>query len=247
MSNRNILVSNFASAALNRIDQTTYINPFDTPKKDVGKIGYDPSGGGLYYNREGVWTEFGIAGITGPVGPTGPSVTGPTGPQGIQGVTGATGPTGPGVLMSSFSFIKNGDLSITGSTSTILSSWMSPPPYNSIVEWNPVTGVYTSFENCFGTFSYDISWQANVSNLGIRYLRIKYYNALANTTTVVKECSTQADANIAVDTTQETTIHLSLGIGDQVWAEVEHTLPSSYNLIISGGVTTSLSGFKLVC
>lgn len=245
MSNRNVLVSNFASAALNKIDQTTYINPFDAPKKDIGKIGYDATAGGLYYNRAGVWTEFGIAGITGPTGPTGP--VGPTGPQGIQGIQGVTGPTGPGVLMSSFSFIKDSDLYITGGTDVVLGGWTSPPPYNSIVEWNPVTGIYTSFENCVATFSYDISWKGNVSNLGVRFLRIKFYDASANTTTVVKECSTQADPNITVDTTQETTIHLSVDVGDQVWAEVYHNLSSSYTLVISGGITTSLSGFKLIC
>jgi hypothetical protein len=244
---RNVVVSNFNSAILSRLDSTTYINPFDTPKQDIGKIGYDTTSGGLYYNRAGTWTEFGIAGITGPQGVTGP--TGPTGPQGIQGIQGIQGPTGAtgGVKMFNFCFIKDGDLSVTGSTDTVLTNWIYPPPYSSIPEWNPVTGVYTSSENCFTTFSYDISWKAYVSNLGIRYLRIKRYDALAMTTSVVKECSTQADANIGVDTTQETTIHLDLKMGDQVWAEVYHTLPSSYTLIISGGVTTTLAGFKLIC
>lgn len=242
---RNVVTSNFNSAILSRLDSTVYINPFDTPKQDIGKIGYDTASGGLYYNRAGTWTEFGIAGITGPTGSTGP--TGPTGPQGIQGIQGVTGPTGPGVVMSSFSFIKDTDLYVTGSTDTILDGWIHPHPYSTIPEWNPAGGIYTSSDNCFASFSYDISWKANVSNLGVRYLRIKHYDALLNTTSVVKECSTQADANIAVDTTQETTIHLSLGIGDQVWAEVYHTLPSSYVLVISGGVTTSLSGYKLIC
>lgn len=244
---RNVVVSNFSSAVLSRLDATTYINPFDTPKQDIGKIGYDTTSGGLYYNRAGTWTEFGIAGITGPQGLTGSTgATGPTGPQGIQGLVGPTGATG-GVRLFNFCFIKNGDLSITGSTDTVLTNWSYPPPYATITDWNPVTGVYTSSDNCVTTFSYDISWKANVSNLGIRYLRIKHYDAMTMTTTIVKECSTQADANIAVDTTQETTIHLNLGIGDQVWAEVYHTLPPSYTLIISGGNTTTLAGLKMIC
>jgi hypothetical protein len=236
---KNVSTSNYVESAIIRATNTNYINPFETPNVDTGKIGYSSADGGLYYNQQGIWVQFGIQGITGPTGPTG--ATGPTGPQGIQGIIGPTGPTGPGVVVETFSLVKNGDIAVTGSTNTVLSGWISPPPYNTIPEWNLTSGLFTAFEPCSISLSIDLSWKANITNLGTRTLRI-----LKNSV-IVKETTTQADASKAVETTQEATINLQLDTGDEIRCEVYHSLASSFvhTLFVSGGYTTTISGFKV--
>jgi hypothetical protein len=200
----------------------------------------------------------GLQGIQGPIGPTGDQgLIGPTGPQGLsitgptgpQGATGSCGPTGAGTHVESYGIIKVGDLNVIGGTSTIVGGWTgSPKPYFMISDWNPLTGVYTNTsltatQNI--SINVDISWKGGVSNLGVRYLRAMYKPALS-APFIVKEASTQADPNFAVDTTQEMTIHLSLDPGDQTWIEVYHDLSPSDTLVISGGYTTSICGLRII-
>lgn len=218
------------------------------PAGPVGSIG--PTG------PTGPSGADGLQGNTGPIGPQGPSglsITGPpglsiTGPTGAQGPTGACGPTG-GTQVESYGIIKVGDTNISGSTSTILGGWTgSPKPYSMLTDWNPLTGVYTNTsltqtQNI--SINVDISWKGGVSNLGVRYLRAVYKPALSSPF-IVKETSTQADPNFAVDTTQEMTIHLSLDPGDQTWIEVYHDLTPSDILVIAGGYTTSICGLRII-
>lgn len=236
---KNVSSSNYVESAISRVQTTNYINPFDQPNVDVGRIGYDSTGGGLYYNQQGSWIQFGIQGITGPTGATG--ATGPTGSIGHTGPIGLTGPTGPGVIIDSFSLVKNTELSVPGQTPVILSDWIAPPPYSYTPEWNLTSGIFTAFDSCCISINANIAWKAGVSNLGTRTLRILHNDI------IVKEASTQADSSINVETTQDCTINLELNVGDEIKCEVYHSLPPSFPtpLVISSGYATSISGFRV--
>ena len=155
-------------------------------------------------------------------------------------------PIGTGVISgatNSYSFIKDGDQSISTGTVTTLIGWeiASSSVYHTIPGWNLTTGIYTSSVNEKFTLYVNISWEAGVSNLGDRILRVEVDTGAGFL--VVKEVVTQADAKTAVETTQELQIHLSLDATDRVRVIVEHNAPIS--IVVAGGNHTSVSGFQI--
>jgi hypothetical protein len=146
---------------------------------------------------------------------------------------------------TSFSLIKFGEQTIIPNTDTIVSNWTdlpSPPYHDNTSNWDVASGIYTATESSTLFINVNISWKAGINNLGDRIVKILYKNGV-NPPIVAKESVTQADANTAVETTQETGIALALLVGDQAWVEVRHTSP--VNLVISTGNHTSISGIKM--
>lgn len=145
-------------------------------------------------------------------------------------------------FLSSYSQIKALPQVISPSTPTILSGWdiLSSPAYNSIPQWDLSAGIYTATNVENLTVNVNLSWSANISNLGNRIVRVCFYDFSEGTMTIIKESVTQADPNIRVQTTQELQTLLFLEPGDQVFIDVEHNAPTA--LEITGGSTTSLVG-----
>lgn len=119
------------------------------------------------------------------------------------------------------------------------------PTYHTLPEWNLSTGVFTAGSNEDLALTANISWSAGVSNLGNRYLRIQYLQAGTVGWVTVKEVSTQADPNMFVETTQECSVNMRLGAGDQVRVAVYHDANISLALNSSTPLACSLTGLKI--
>lgn len=181
-----------------------------------GAIAYDYVTKRVYYNNGSMWLPLQPGGVLPPGG------------------------------SASYSIIKIGDQVVTPLTDTIVAGWtIAPsPPYhdNTGPSWNLATGVFTAAGAQTLFIDVDLSWKANVSNLGSRRLQI-IYKPFAGAAIVAKDVSTQADPNTAVETTQEASTVLVLLPGDQAWITVYHDAP--VNLVVAGGNHTSLCGIQM--
>jgi hypothetical protein len=191
-----------------------FISSIDPPPNVVpgigGGIAYDTVTNQVYYNNGSMWKPI--------------SVTNP--PSGVD----------------SFSFVKASSQTIPSNTPTIVTNWsFSPsPPYSIIAGWNTNTGVYTAPKALNMSIDANISWALGISNQGVRYLRIVYFNSITFSTIVAKEMSTQGNPSSNINTPQSMSINLSLNEDDQVWIEVFHTAPVA--LQITNGVSSTLNG-----
>lgn len=150
----------------------------------------------------------------------------------------------PGSVFS-YAFIKDGAKTIPPNTPTVVDLWTlvpSPPNHDNTAGWNLTTGVYTASTAQTISLNVDLSWAANISNLGFRMLQIMY-QPFAGVPIVAREASTQADPAIAVETTQETSTFLEMNPGDQAWIQVMHNAP--LNLVLSSGNKNAISGIKI--
>lgn len=150
---------------------------------------------------------------------------------------------GTGSNIKTYCLIKDLDLNVLTDTDTILTSWdASPLPYHDQTgTWNLSTGVYTAGMAQSLMVAANITWAADASTIGRRYLQI-IYKPSAGSPTVAKEAVTQPDPDVEIKSTQEATITLRLATGDQVWVQVRQT--SGMTIPISGGNETSLSGIQ---
>ncbi len=189
------------------------------PETANGITVFDPITQSLFYNKNGSWKLI-QDGITG---------------------TGAT-------KMDSISMIKVNQQSISPLTNTIITGFTgTPAPYIMPSGWDPVTGIYTAPSLGFGNHTLDIdiniAWKGGVSNLGNRTLNL-IFKKFGGSPIIIKGVSTQADANAAVETTQElSTVLADISANDQVWLEVYHNAPIP--LILSGNYATSICGFRV--
>jgi hypothetical protein len=150
---------------------------------------------------------------------------------------------GVGGNSQSFSFIKNGNQNIVANTATIVTNWTDPVPYSTLPSWNLATGIYIAPQNQFMSINADIAWAGGISNLGTRFTRIMYNNAMTSTTIIAKEVITQADPATNIETTQQATINLALDAGDSVWVTVQHDAPLSIPfLTLASGNHNSICG-----
>lgn len=239
--------SRFAAHGLGTTD-VPYIDPMADPgAAPLGSLGYDYATGDLYFNSGGVWTLLsGGGGVTGGSGPTGPTGgIGPTGSQGPIGPTGVQGPTGPGVVVEGYGLAKLNDQTIpSGVWTKIVSFTGSPAPYATLPNWNLASGQYMAIEPVETvTFHIDISWKANVSNQGKRYMRMVYAPLGSPPYTYVKQTNTIPDSYKGIETTQEMSATVDLNGGDEITVEVYHDAPTP--LIIEGGNGTTFCGLKI--
>lgn len=228
----------YRSAVLGILNDVPFINPVDTPGtfNPWGSLGYDYQNSDLYFNNNGSWELLSAA--TGPIGPTGPmGVTGPVGP---------IGPTGPSTV-DSYGIIKSGDQTIPTLTWTQLISFTDTPspPYSSMSGWILASGKYvnTSLIAQDVSFIIDISWKANVSSQGKRFMRMMYDPSPGGSPISIKETNTLPDSFKGIETTQEMAMKVTMNPGDAVWIEVYHDAPIS--LLIEGGVGSSYCGMRV--
>lgn len=149
---------------------------------------------------------------------------------------------GGGGNVDSYSFIKNGNQNISSSTETGITAYSTAgsSTYHTLPGWNLTTGEYTAPQNEILSVCANISWAANVSNQGLRMVRIQYDDGGGYVT--IKEVDTQADPATAIETTQECQIHLQLSAGDKVRIAAFHDAPISIPIV--GGNHTSVCGFR---
>ena len=140
-----------------------------------------------------------------------------------------------------FAMKKSGATSITPGIFTILPGWNTSPPYfDNALSWNPVTGIYTVTDGAhFVTLTADVSWAANVSNLGSRTVQI-ILKPLAGAEVILKESKTQADPNVSEPTTISVTGGAALNINDSIYIKVYHNAPIP--LVIDA--TTTITGHR---
>lgn len=230
----------------------TITNPLDPPPGNVknGETGYDIITGELYYNDNGMWVQLSSQGMTGPIGPAGPTgpagAIGPTGPAGAIGPTGPQGSTGPsGVIVQNYGIAKTTNQVIPISTwDTIYGFTGSPAPYSTLPEWSLASGIYTASQIETVTFHVDISWAANQSNQGKRYMRLMYDPIGAGPAFPVKQTNTIPDSYKGIETTQEMSATLDLNAGDSVYVQVYHDAP--FPLSIEGGVSSTICGLRII-
>jgi len=177
----------------------------------AGGLAYDPVTQNMYYQNNTTWVSLV-----------------------------ASGGGGGGVL--NYSMIKS-DQSIVTGVETILTNFTATPspPFFTVAEWNTTTGVFTAGAALSLAISVNLTWAANESNAGRRYLRV-YYKPSAGAPQLVKESETQADPSKAVETTQDIETIVLMATGDQAWISVEHTSTTT-PLTISGSTKTSISGY----
>lgn len=157
----------------------------------------------------------------------------------------STGGGGTGTSTSYSSYLTS-DIVIPPSLWMMLTGFTDvpiPPYHDNTGNWNFSGGIYTANVACTISLNLDMSWKSGISNLGWRYARIMY-KPFGGIASAAKESSTQADPATNVDTTQELGLFLEMGVGDQAWVEVMHTAPT--NLLISGGIATTLSGEQII-
>lgn len=203
-----------------------------------GAMGYDYDTNILYYNSNGTWVNV-AQGITGPVGPMGPM--GHTGPTGPMGPMGPTGPAGTGYVQT-FGVIKNGDQTIPPGVWTPLTHFIATPspPYNTLPQWDLISGIYTAAQPEMLKLDVDISWKAGFTTQGLRSIRVQYLPTGSIVPVEIKIADTQCDASKYIPTTQEVDMGMKLAEGDQIWLEVKQTSPIA--VPIEGGTATSFCG-----
>ena len=145
--------------------------------------------------------------------------------------------------VDSYSFIKDGNQTISTSTETTIVAWDDTyDTYHTLPGWDMTTGIYTASRAETLSLEVNVAWSAGVSNLGDRSVRVQHMKLGIPSWTTIKEVITQADPDVDVETTQECQIHAKLAQGDAIRVVVEHDAP--IDITIAGGNHSSISGFR---
>lgn len=146
--------------------------------------------------------------------------------------------------VETFTIIKGAALVIPPSIETAVSGLTvaGSPTYHTIPGWDLATGIYTSPSASAINVQVNLAWSAGISNQGDRSMRIQFRAGGIGAWVTTKEVITQADADINVETTQESQMSLQLSAGDQVRVAVFHNALVPIN--VAGGNHTSISGFR---
>jgi hypothetical protein len=129
------------------------------------------------------------------------------------------GSSGAGMTID-YSLKKSASQSITSGLYTTLGSWSAATPYfDNTNLWNLGSGVYQADIPHFLMINANVAWQGGITNQGRRTLQV-IYKPLAQPEQILKEVSTQADADLNEETTQECSTGASLGTGDQIYVKV---------------------------
>lgn len=150
--------------------------------------------------------------------------------------------TGPGTI-SSYSFIKDGVLSVPSNSATIIKPWsITPsPPYSTLGDWNLTTGVFTSSIIQKVNISAVVTWSSGFSNLGNRTIRLVFFNSSNSTTNTVQQVTIQANPDANENTVQYLNMVVLMHQNDRVWIECQQN--SGIPLQIDSGVNTTVAGF----
>ena len=111
--------------------------------------------------------------------------------------------------------------------------------------WNLTTGIYTcSTTRQTLSIRVKVTWTADISNIGERYLRIIHYSALNDSSSTVCESVIQPSPNVAVPNQQTISTTLRLLMGDRVWVSVQQNSPVS--VTIEDGLSTIIEGTRIL-